>query len=116
MELLTDQLSAGIDDEEVQLRVLAEIEANLAEMRIRRSLLLQDDPDHVRTFSKRHVADRGYEALLRVRRKMPLDYGRFGTGSERNRKARMRLSMALDHLDFDRSLDLNTGCDRDFQS
>jgi hypothetical protein len=84
MQLLTDQLTAGIDDEEVQFRVLAEIEADLAEMRIGRTLLLQDDPDHVGAVGERHVAYRGNEARLGIRRQMALDHGRFRAGTEGN--------------------------------
>ena len=44
VELLAHQLAAGIDDEQLQLGVLTEIDADLAKMRILATLLLQDDP------------------------------------------------------------------------
>ena len=48
LEFLPHQLAAGVDDEQLQLGVVAEIDADLAEMRILAALLLQDDPGHAR--------------------------------------------------------------------
>ncbi len=48
VQFLAHQLAAGIDDEELQLGVGAEIDADLAEMRIVLALLLQDDPGQLR--------------------------------------------------------------------
>ncbi|MCY1239358.1 hypothetical protein D9M72_521500 [compost metagenome] len=116
VDLLAHQLAAGIDDEEMQLGVLAEVEAELAEMGIGNALLLQDDPDDVGAFRKRHVADRRDEALAGIGRKMPLDHGCLGVGAEGDREARMRLAEALHQLDFQRIFQSSFSSHVDFET
>ena len=87
----------------------AERDANLAEMRIRRALRLEDDPGDVRAVGQRNVAYRRHEGRVLARGKVPLDDGRLRAGAEGDGKARMRLAGILHGLDFERSVEFRAG-------
>ena len=116
MDFLTYQLAAGIDDEDAQLGVCTEVEIDLAEMAIGRTLLLQDDPGDFRVFIDDQVADDADEARRIVDRKMTLDHRGLRVRAEGHREAAVALAGALHELQFKRLFQHRFGRDFDLET
>ncbi|ENN89137.1 hypothetical protein RHSP_61761 [Rhizobium freirei PRF 81] len=105
MQFLAHQLATGVDDEEFQLRVRTEIDADLAEMRILGSLLLQDDPDDFCTLADLDLAHRRDECGSTFDSLMTLDDRRLDISSEGHRKTAVNLPACMDELHFERRVE-----------